>query len=232
MRFSCSWLILSVVFFPAAAPAASEAKPPPTYAEARLGAWIFTSELVKTLDEGDAKQWPGTHDWLKDLREQTKGVGKDVPPEKWPKVDIGALVDHDPNFWRMYFEIAPGDPMLTTIHAGLLLSQGEALRAAYVVELGRHRPGVPKEYAQAFRMLQNSALAALKPSEAATEEGTRMFDQGDEKEEEAIRLGATHVHAHTSSAAEDERLDEERDLIVKWVPPCNERMPQVSRHGR
>ena len=179
MRFSCSWLILSVVFFPATAPAASEAKPPPTYAEARLGAWIFTSELVKTLDEGDAKQWPGTHDWLKDLREQTKGVGKDVPPEKWPKVDIGALVDHDPNFWRMYFEIAPGDPMLTTIHAGLLLSQGEALRAAYVVELGRHRPGVPKEYAQAFRMLQNSALAALKPSEAATEEGTRMFDQGD-----------------------------------------------------
>jgi predicted GIY-YIG superfamily endonuclease len=45
-----------------------------------------------------------------------------------------------------------------------------------------------------------------------------------EKEAEAIRRGATHIHAHTSSASEDDRLAEERDLIVKWSPPCNERL--------
>src|SRR5208283_4083198 len=101
-------------------------------------AWILTGELVKKLDEGDANQWPGTHAWLEDFRKQTKGVGKEVPLAKWPKVDLGGLVDHNPNFWRMYYEIAPGDPALTTIHAGLLLSQGEAMRAAYIIELGKH----------------------------------------------------------------------------------------------
>ena len=87
------------------------------------------------------------------LREQTKGITADAPVAKWPKVDVGALVDRNPNFWRMYYEIAPGDPVLTLIHAGLLLSQGEAMRAAYILELGQHRPGIPKEVKQTMRSL-------------------------------------------------------------------------------
>ncbi len=62
---------------------------------------------MEALEEGDAQQWPGTQAWLKDFREQTKGISKDTPIAKWPKVEIGLLVDHNPNFWRMYFEIAP-----------------------------------------------------------------------------------------------------------------------------
>ena len=131
--------------------------------------------------------------WLKDLRERTKGIGKDTPVAKWPKVDIGDLVDHNPNFWRMYYEIAPADPMLTLIHAGLLLSQGEAMRAAYILELGQHRPGIPKEVLQALRALQATAMAALKATNAMTEEGMQLFDQGDydgavKKYREALKL--------------------------------------------
>ena len=48
-----------------------------------------------------------------------------------------------------------------------------------------------------------------------------------EKEAELIRRGATHIHAHTSSAAEQDRLAEERDLIAKLTPPCNERLYRV-----
>ena len=33
--------------------------------------------------------------------------------------------------------------------------------------------------------------------------------------------GATHIHVHTSSAKEEERIAEETDLIHKWNPPCN-----------
>ena len=44
-----------------------------------------------------------------------------------------------------------------------------------------------------------------------------------EKEAEAIRLGATHIHAHTSSPDEDVRRAEESDLIAGLRPPCNER---------
>lgn len=34
------------------------------------------------------------------------------------------------------------------------------------------------------------------------------------------RNGATHIHAHLNSN-EDARLAEEKDLILKWQPPCN-----------
>lgn len=43
-----------------------------------------------------------------------------------------------------------------------------------------------------------------------------------EKEECARRRGATHVHAHVNSSGEAARLAEERDLISKWQPPCND----------
>jgi hypothetical protein len=172
---------------------AREAGAPPSYEETRQASWILTSELIKTLGEGDATQWPGTRAWLKDLREQTEGVGKEIPIAKWPKVDIGKLVDHNPNFWRMYYEIAPADPRLTLIHSGLLLSQGEAMRAAYILELGQHRPGIPKEGKRAMRALQGTAMAALKATNTMTEEGTRLFDRGDydgalKKYREALKL--------------------------------------------
>jgi len=38
---------------------------------------------------------------------------------------------------------------------------------------------------------------------------------------EAVRLGATHVMAHTTPAGEAARLAEERDLIQQWNPPLN-----------
>lgn len=160
-------------------PAWTEASAPPSYEEARRASWILTSTFVEILAQGDAKQWPGTHAWLKDLREQTKGIVKDTPVTKWPTVDVGSLVDHNPNFWRMYYEIAPADPTFTLIHAGLLLSQGEAMRASYILELGQHRAGIPKEIRQTLHRLQNTAMAALKASNAVTKEGTRLFDQGD-----------------------------------------------------
>jgi hypothetical protein len=44
---------------------------------------------------------------------------------------------------------------------------------------------------------------------------------GHELWREALRLGATHVMAHTTPAGEQARLDEERDLIQRWNPPLN-----------
>ena len=42
-----------------------------------------------------------------------------------------------------------------------------------------------------------------------------------EKEACAKRNGATHIHAHLTGGGEAVRRAEERDLIVKWDPPCN-----------
>ncbi len=36
-----------------------------------------------------------------------------------------------------------------------------------------------------------------------------------------LENGATHIHAHKSSANEDTRRAEEADLVAGWNPPCN-----------
>ena len=35
------------------------------------------------------------------------------------------------------------------------------------------------------------------------------------------RKGATHLHVHVTPGGEQARLQEEKDLIVRWQPPCN-----------
>jgi TPR repeat len=170
------FVLISLLSTTSVTPVTAETNAPHSYEEARKASWILTTMFIEKLEEGDAKQWPGTHAWLKDLREQTKGISEDTPIARWPKVDIGALIDHNPNFWRMYFELAPGDPSFTLIYASLLLSQGEARRAEYILELGKHRSGIPEGTMQGLDMLQNTATAA---SDAVTEQGTKLFDQGD-----------------------------------------------------
>src|SRR5262245_66354481 len=86
-----------LVSFTRVAPVAAQADAPPSYEEARKASWILATTLVERLEEGDAKQWPDTHAWIKDLHEQTKGISKDTPVDKWYKVDIGRRVDYNPN---------------------------------------------------------------------------------------------------------------------------------------
>jgi hypothetical protein len=45
-----------------------------------------------------------------------------------------------------------------------------------------------------------------------------------EKEHCAKRHGATHIHAHLTSGGESVRKAEERDLIIRWKPPCNDQL--------
>lgn len=55
---------------------------------------------------------------------------------------------------------------------------------------------------------------------------TKNLDErldGHEKEACAKRNGATHIHAHLNST-EQTRLDEEKDLVGKWKPICNEQL--------
>lgn len=43
-----------------------------------------------------------------------------------------------------------------------------------------------------------------------------------EKEAYAKKNRATHIHVHNNGNGESERKAEERDLILKWQPPCND----------
>lgn len=46
--------------------------------------------------------------------------------------------------------------------------------------------------------------------------------EGHVRLEDAVAHGATHLHAHYCSAGQAARCSEERDLIQRWQPVCNE----------
>ena len=48
--------------------------------------------------------------------------------------------------------------------------------------------------------------------------------EGHVRMEDAMDKGATHLHAHYCSAGQAARCTEERDLILRWQPVCNERV--------
>ena len=46
--------------------------------------------------------------------------------------------------------------------------------------------------------------------------------EGHVKLEDAVANGATHLHAHYDTAGQSARCTEERDLIQRWRPVCND----------
>ncbi len=40
--------------------------------------------------------------------------------------------------------------------------------------------------------------------------------------DDAVQNGATHIHAHYCSAGQAARCTEERDLLLRWQPVCND----------
>jgi len=48
--------------------------------------------------------------------------------------------------------------------------------------------------------------------------------EGHVRMEDAIQNGATHLHAHYCAVGQAGRCSEERDLILRWQPVCNERV--------
>ena len=48
--------------------------------------------------------------------------------------------------------------------------------------------------------------------------------EGGGKHDGAVRKGATHIHVHASAEGQAARCEEERDLILRWQPECNDRL--------
>ena len=94
--------------------------------------WKEVQDLLLGLEAQPDVDFPGVAGLAADLHavEAATRGNHGVPP-----VDIGRLLDHNPNFWRAYYEIAPGDPLMAMLHVGLLLAAGDAVRADRVATL-------------------------------------------------------------------------------------------------
>ena len=157
--------------------------------------------VIGKLESGDQRAFPGIQAWLKDFHKKTEGVDLKASPEKQPLPDVDALVAHNPNFWRAYYEVAPGDPGLALLHAGLLLASDEPSRAIYMVDFARFSPGIPQEIRTAFAVVQAAARRLQRESHAITREGIELFDRKDyaaaiKKYEQALAVLPQNGWAH------------------------------------
>lgn len=182
---------------PSAAPGARAAE----RIAARKTGWNVAMVIVGKLESGDQRVFPGIQAWLEDFRKKTEGIDLKASPEKQPLPDVDALVAHNPNFWRAYYEIAPGDPGLALLHAGLLLVSDEPSRAIYVLDFARFSPGIPKEMRTVFAVVQAAARRLQRESHAITREGIELFDRKDyaaaiKKYEQALAVLPQNGWAH------------------------------------
>jgi tetratricopeptide (TPR) repeat protein len=122
-------------------------------------------------------------------------------PARWPALDVDALLSRNPNFWRAYFEIAPGDSGLMALHAGLLLTNGEAVRASHLLVVAGQRPGVPRALRQGFATMLAAAQKVPGQPDALVRQGIELHDKGQYAEalkqyKEALKLWPQNGFAH------------------------------------
>ncbi|MDB5384364.1 MAG: hypothetical protein JWM11_10 [Planctomycetaceae bacterium] len=161
------------------APKAVPKKTLPEINEARRTGWQLASLIIARLEADDQKNFPGIQAWLKDYRQIAKGIDLKLAPDQWPVINVDALTIRNGNFWQAYYEIAPGDPGLMLLHSGLLLSAGEANRAQYLLVIAGQRPGIPKEFRQAFDIILAQTQKIREKPNGLVMEGIKLFDKAD-----------------------------------------------------
>jgi tetratricopeptide (TPR) repeat protein len=158
---------------------------------AKREAWMSAVLIISLLEQGDNAAFPGIRAWLEDFH---LIAATTPPPESgkpFPPLDADALVTRNPNFWTACYEVQPGDPGLTLLHAALLLSGGEAQRASVIATLGLQRPAIPEDIKRGLV----SVIAHCQSAQAHSSELVRLgiklhdvraYDSALKKFEEAI----------------------------------------------
>jgi tetratricopeptide (TPR) repeat protein len=163
---------------PEAAPA-TEAPPEDPRQVAKREAWTSVVLIVSLLEEGDNQAFPGIRAWLEDFRHTAASTPAPAAGQPFPHLDSDALVTRNPNFWGAYFEVLPGDPGLALLHSALLLSGGEAQRAAILASFGLQRAGIPEEIKRGLNAVITHCQAAQARSAVLVRAGTMMADAHD-----------------------------------------------------
>jgi|GEM_PF-1229103 len=164
---------------PPAPPPEAPAPPPEEPRDAaRREAWTSAVLIFSMLEQGDNRAFPGIRAWLDDFRE----VAATTPPPEtgkpFPFVAADALVTRNPDFWAAFYEVQPGDAGLALLHAALLLSGGEAQRAAVIAALGLQRTA-PEEIKRGLRSIIAHCVSAQSHSMDLVRLGVRLHEMGE-----------------------------------------------------
>ncbi|MGB8167795.1 MAG: hypothetical protein WCF18_09920 [Chthoniobacteraceae bacterium] len=173
---------------------------------AKREAWMSAVLIISLIEQGDNAAFPGIRGWLEDFHQ----IAATTPPPEsgkpFPPLDADALVTRNPHFWTAYYEVQPGDPGLTLLHAALLLSGGEAQRASVIATLGLQRPSIPEDIKRGLVSVIAHCQSAQARSSELVRLGVRLYDQRDfagalRKFDEAIAEWPANGRAHYERGA-------------------------------
>lgn len=88
-------------------------------------------------------------------------------------------MQHNANFWQMYYEVVPGDPGLAMLHAGVLLAAGDADRAQTVLRLTMHRGDLEEQTQKILISIMQHCGAFMRPSHQLVNAGVQLHDKED-----------------------------------------------------
>ena len=165
----------------------------PEMAEARVTGVTLVQLMQGNLKSRDEASFPGINDWMLKEGKVFSELNKDKPEESWRKLDSRKLVQHDANFWQMYYEVVPGDPGLAMLHAGVLLAAGDADRAQTILRLTLHRGDLDETTQKVLTSIMQRCGAFMRPSHQLVNAGVQLHDKGDfagalEQYDAALRL--------------------------------------------
>lgn len=151
----------------------------PEMAEARVMGVTVVQLMQDNLKSRSETSFPGIHDWMLKEGKVFNELHKDKPDDSWRKLDSRKLVQHNANFWQMYYEVVPGDPGLAMLHAGVLLAAGDADRAQNILRLTLHRDDLDATTQKVLISIMQHCGAFMEPSHKLVRAGIALHDKGD-----------------------------------------------------
>lgn len=171
-----------------------------TLNEARKCGWAIVMAVVPLLEEADSQSFPGIAAFLRDIQDLKGRINPLQSPSQWENFDIESAVANNPRFWQAFYEVAPDDPTLLLVQAGLLLAAGEADRAGMVTVLShRYEPpvilrDVLDELQNSIRDLHNEVSNMIR--EGITLHDKKLYNDAVKKFREVLRIWPQSGWAH------------------------------------
>lgn len=151
----------------------------PEMSEARVMGVTVVQLMQDNLKSRSETSFPGIHDWMLKEGKVFNALNKDKPDDSWRKLDSRKLVHHNASFWQMYYEVVPGDPGLAMLHAGVLLTSGDADRAQTILRLTLHRGDLNEDTQKILTSIMQHCGAFMRPSHQLVNAGVQLHDKGD-----------------------------------------------------
>ncbi|MCB1224761.1 MAG: tetratricopeptide repeat protein [Verrucomicrobiales bacterium] len=161
--------------------------------EARTTGATVLQLMQENLQSRSPETFPGIQAWMAGAGKKLGELDKDHPDESWRKLDSRKLVQHNPDFWQMFYEVVPADPGLAMLHAGALMMSGDADRAQIILRLELHRGDLDKSTLKILIGMMQHCGRFMSPSHSLVREGVTLHDKGDytealKKYDEALKL--------------------------------------------